>query len=303
MPAIKESEKIWMNGKFIPWKEAKVHVLTHTLHYGGGVFEGIRCYQTQKGTAIFRLKEHVDRLFNSASAIKMKIPYSKEQIFNAIIQTVKTNKLKSGYIRPICYFGYGQVGLDTSKCDVDVAVICWPWGAYFSEEMLKKGIKTMISKTTKRYHGLLNKAKINGNYYHSSIAKLEAQENGYDEAIMMDDRNLVSEGTGENLFIIKNGVLITPREGSILIGITRDSIMTLAKEMGIKVVEKDITKENLINADEAFLTGTAAEVTPVNSVDGKRLKKIDISLKLQKAYFDVVTGKNKKYEKWLAFIK
>ncbi len=297
MAAIKETKKIWMNGKFVNWKDSKVHVMTHTLHYGSGVFEGIRCYSTSSGTSIFRLQEHVDRLFNSADAIRMKIPFTKKQIFDAIVKTVKVNKLKSGYIRPVCYFGYGQIGLDTSSCPVEVAILCIPFGTYLGEENLKKGIKVKIT-SLKRYHGVLNKAKINGNYYHSSLAKREANDSGYDEGLMLDDRGLVSEATGENIFLIKDGLLITPREGSILMGITRDSVITLAKEMGISVFEKDVSVNELLNADEAFLTGTAAEVTPINSVDG-RSKKIDLCLKLQKAYFDVVNGKNKKYEKWL----
>lgn len=301
MPAIQETEKIWMNGKFVNWNDAKVHVLTHTLHYGSGVFEGIRCYHTDKGTAIFRLQEHVDRLFNSASAIRMKIPFSKEEIFKAIVETVNVNKLKAGYIRPVCYFGYGQIGLDTSKCPVEVAILCIPFGTYLGEENLKRGIKVKIT-SMKRYHGPLNKAKINGNYYHSSLAKREANDAGYDEGIMMDDRGYVAEATGENLFLIKNDVLITPSEGSILMGITRDSVMTLAKEMGMKIVEKNVSKDELYDCDEAALSGTAAEVTPINSVDGRKLKRIDLMLKLQKAYFDVVNGKNEKYMKWLTLV-
>jgi branched-chain amino acid aminotransferase len=302
MAIVQETGKIWMNGKFVPWKDAKVHVLTHTLHYGSGAFEGIRAYKTDKGTAIFRLHEHVDRLFNSASAINMKIPYTKKEIFDAIVQTVKVNKVSSCYIRPICFFGYGQVGLDTTQCNVEVAIICFPFGAYLGEEALKKGIKVTITKNFKRYYGPLNKAKIDGNYYHSSLAKVEGKKLGFDETIMMDDRNFVSEATGENLFIIEDDALITPREGSILLGITRDSVMTLAKDLKLSVREQDITKDDLLNADEAFLTGTAAEVTPINSVDGKKLKRIDIALKLQKLYFDTVMGKNKKYEKWLTVV-
>ncbi len=297
------TQKIWMNGTFVDWKDSKIHVMTHTLHYGSGAFEGIRCYSTSKGPAIFRLKEHVDRLFNSAETIKMKIPYTKEEIFKAIVETVKVNKLESGYIRPIAFFGYGEMGLNTKPCKVDVAVACWPWGAYLGEEALRNGIKMVISNNYKRYHGPLNRAKICGNYYHSSLAKLEALDAKYDEALMLDDRGFVAEATGENLFIISNGTLITPPEGSVLLGITRDSIMTLAKEINLKVVEKNISKEELYLADEGFLTGTAAEVTPIHSVDGKKLKRVDIALKLQKAYFDVVTGKNKKYEKWLTIVK
>jgi branched-chain amino acid aminotransferase len=298
-----KTEKIWFNGNLLNWDDSKIHVLTHTLHYGSGTFEGIRCYHTSKGHAIFRLKEHVDRMFNSAEMIKMKIPYSREEIMKAIIETVKVNKVQSCYIRPIAYFGYGEMGLLTKNCKVDVAIACWPWGTYLGEEALRNGIKMMISKNYKRYHGPLNKAKICGNYYHSSLAKLEALDSGYDEALMMDDQGYVAEATGENLFLIKDGNLITPPAGSILMGITRDSIITLAREMGMKVIEKNIKKEDLYGADEAFLTGTAAECTPINSVDGKKMKRIDVALKLQKAYFDVVNGKNKKYMNWLTVVK
>ncbi len=302
MAAIQETEKIWFNGKFVKWKDAKIHVLTHSLHYGSGVFEGIRCYHTEKGPAIFRLKEHVNRLFASGEILNLKIPYSKDEIFKAIVETVKVNKVESCYIRPIVFFGYGEVGLNTKNCKVDVAVICFPFGTYLGEEALKKGVRLCIS-SYKRYNGPLNKAKICGNYYHSSLAKVDALDRKYDEAIMMDDRGYVAEATGENLFIIKNGVLITPSPGSILLGITRDSIMTIAKDLGMEVREQNITKEELYNADEAMLTGTAAECTPINSVDSHNLKRIDIALKLQKAYFDVVNGKNKKYEKWLTVVK
>ncbi len=298
-----ETKYIWLNGKLIAWKDANTHIMTHTLHYGSGAFEGIRFYETKNGPAIFRLKEHVDRLFATAEMIKMKIPFTKKQIFDAIVLTVKNNKIKSGYIRPICYFGYGLMGLDTSKCTVDVAIACWPWGAYLGDEALKHGIKTKISTDHKRVFGPLNKAKINGNYYNSSLAKFEAKNEGYEECIMLDDRGFIAEATGENLFIIKNSVIITPKEGSILLGITRNSLMTIAKDLGYKVVEKNITKKDLLSADEAFLCGTAAELTPIQSINGKKLKRIDITLKIQKAYFDIVRGENKKYFKWLTVVK
>ncbi len=298
---IQKSSKIWLNGKFLDWDNAKIHVLTHTLHYGSGVFEGIRCYTTEKGPAIFRLKEHVRRLFDSAELLNIKIPYSQEEIFSAIVETVKINKMNSCYIRPIVYFGYGEIGLNTKPCKVDVAIAVWPWGAYLGEKALKEGIRMMISKQ-KRSFGYLNKAKITGNYYHSSLAKAEALDAGFEEALMLDDRGFVAEATGENIFLIKRNELITPKEGSILLGITRDSIMKIAKEIGMKVVEKDITKKELFSADEVFLTGTAAEVTPVKSVDSHKFDKPNKSLELQKKYFEIVNGKNKKYEKWLTFV-
>ncbi len=302
MADVQKTEKIWMNGSLINWGSAQTHVLTHTLHYGSGVFEGIRCYHTSHGTAIFRLQEHVDRLFASALAIRMTIPFTKKQIFDAIVETVRVNKLKSGYIRPVCYFGYGQVGLDTSACKVEVAVACWPWGAYLGEEALRNGVKVCISKEFKRYHGRLNTAKINGNYYHSSLAKREANDRGYNECLMLDDLGNVAEATSENLFMIKGKTLITPPKGSILLGITRDSIMTIAKDLKLKVVEKTLKPKDLLSADEVFFTGTAAEVTPINSIDGKKIKRISIALDLQKAYFDIVNGKNKKYMKWLTVV-
>ena len=302
MGVVQKTEKIWLNGRFVEWDHAQTHVLTHTLHYGSGVFEGIRCYKTSHGTAIFRLQEHVDRLFNSATAINMKIPFTKEEVFKAITETVRVNKLESGYIRPVAYFGYGQVGLDTTDCNVDVAIICFPMGAYLGEDAIKNGIKVMVSKQYKRYFGPLNKAKINGNYYHSSLAKVESKKAGYAECIMLDDRNFVSEATGENLFIIQEGAVVTPKEGSILMGITRASVMQIARDLGIEVREQDLTRDDIMNADEAFFTGTAAEVTPINSIDGHKLKRINIASTLQKAYFDIVNGKNEKYMKWLTVV-
>lgn len=298
---LQKSSKIWMNGKFVDWDKANTHVLTHTLHYGSGVFEGIRCYNTEKGPAIFRLKEHVERMFNSAKLVNIKIPYSEDEMINAIVETVKINKLNACYIRPIAYFGYGEMGLNTKPCKVDVAIAVWPWGAYLGEKALKEGIRMMISRQ-KRNFGYLNKAKITGNYHHSSIAKAEALDSGYEEALMLDDRGFVAEATGENLFFIKGDNLVTPKEGSILMGITRDSIMAIAKDLGMKVVEKDVTKEELFSADEVFLTGTAAEVTPVKSINDYEFLKPNKSLELQKRYFEIVNGKNKKYEKWLTFV-
>ncbi len=299
---MEKTSKIWMNGKFVDWDDAEIHVLTNSLHYGSGVFEGIRCYKTKNGPAVFRLREHVDRIFASAELLNIKIPFTKKEIFDAIVATVKENKIHSCYIRPIAYFGYGEMGLNIKLCKVDVAIAVWPWGAYLGEEAMKHGTKLMISKY-KRHHGPLNKAKITGNYYNSSLAKSEALDAKYDDAIMMDDQGYVAEATGENIFLIKNGVLYTPAEGSMLLGITRDSIFKIAEDMGLDVIEKDITKEELYSADEALLSGTAAEITPIHSVDGNKMKRIDIVFKLQRAYFDIVNGKNEKYVKWLTLIK
>ncbi len=298
-----KTKYIWLNGKLILWEKATTHVLTHTLHYGSGAFEGIRFYETKNGPAIFRLKEHVDRLFDSAEAIKMKIPFTRKAISDAIVLTIKKNKIKSGYIRPIVYFGYGQMGLDTTNCSVDVAVMCWPWGSYLGDEAMKNGIKVKISSEYKRIFGPLNTAKVTGNYFNSSLAKLEAKREGYEECLMLDDKGLLAEATGENLFIVKNGKILTPEGGSILLGITRNSLIKIARDLGYEVIEKKLTKKDLMSADEAFLCGTAAELTPVQSVDGKKLKRIDIALKIQKAYFEIVRGENKKYMKWLTMVK
>ncbi len=295
---------IWIDGQLLEWDNATTHILTHTLHYGAGVFEGIRCYNTTKGPAIFRLKEHVDRLFNSASLLKIKIPFTKEQIIDAVKETIKANNLNACYIRPIVYYGYGVMGLNPKGAPVNVAIAVWPWGTYLGEEGLEKGIKVKIS-SYKRIPGALNQAKICGNYYNSILAKLEALENGYDEALMFDTNNFVAEGSGENIFIIKNNKIITPKLTSVLKGITRDSILNIAKDLGYETQEKDITKQELLNADEAFFTGTAAEVTPIRQIDNKIIglgKRGPITEKLQTKFFDIVKGNDEKYFNWLEFL-
>jgi len=296
------SSKIWMDGKFVAWEKAQIHVLTHTLHYGGGVFEGIRFYETSKGPAIFRLKEHIDRLFYSASKLDMKVPYTKKDLSEAIIQLVKLNKIKGGYIRPLIYFGYGKMGLDPRNCVVNVAIALWPWGAYLGD----KPVKVKISRFM-RIHPATTyaDAKICGHYVNSIIASLEVHKKGYDEALLMDYKGYLAEGPGENVFIVKKGTLLTPKLGRVLAGITRKSIMQIAKDLKIPVKEKNISKKELLQADEAFYTGTAAEVSPISKINNKKIGKPTvgpITKELKEIFTQAIHGKIPKYTKWLTFI-
>jgi len=295
---------IWMDGKFVKWQDAKVHVLTHTLHYGLGVFEGIRCYEGVDGNSyIFRLKEHIDRLYDSAHICEIKIPFKKEEIIKATKECLKKNKLKEGYIRPIVFVGDGPMGLYVEDYPVRVAIACWAWGAYLGEEGLKKGIRAKISSFTRHHPNvMMTKAKVSGNYVNSILAKKEAKHAGYDEAIMLDPEGYVSEASGENIFVVKNRKLKTTPLTTILPGITRDSIIQIAKELGYEVVEERFTRDELYLADEVFFTGTAAEVTPVREVDDRQIgegKPGPITLKIQKIFFDIVKGKSKKHREWL----
>lgn len=302
---IAEAKKIWLNGKLVDWHEAKVHVLTHALHYGSGVFEGIRCYSTAKGPAVFRLKDHIKRLFNSAKIYFMHINYSEEELCNAVKETIRANNLSACYIRPLVYRGYGEMGLNPLKCPVEVAIACWPWGTYLGEDALKNGIRAKISSIQRiSCNACPPNAKTTGQYINSILAKIEAINSGYEEAIMLDSRGMVSEGTGENIFIVKNNVLYTPPlHASILPGITRDTIITIARDLKYDVLETDITRGMLYACDEAFVTGTAAEVTPIREIDGITIGKPGpITRKLQKTFFDIVKGKNRKYLKWLDFV-
>ncbi len=301
---IEATEKIWFNGKLVNWEDAKVHVLTHALHYGSGVFEGIRCYNTDKGPAIFRLKEHVDRLFDSAKIYFMKIPYSKSEIAEAIKEVVRANKLKECYIRPIVFRGYGEMGLNPLNNPVEVAIAAWEWGPYLGEEGQKKGIRAKIVSIQRITPNTLPPvAKACGQYINSILAKLEAIKCNYDEAIMLDFRGFVSEGPGENIFVVKDEVIYTPPEyASILKGITRDSVIKLAKDMGYEVKEKDITRAFLYLADEVFFTGTAAEITPIREIDGYEIGVGDVTKKLQKKFYEVTRGKDEKYISWLDFV-
>jgi branched-chain amino acid aminotransferase len=295
-----------MDGKFVAWDDAKVHVLTHTLHYGLGVFEGIRCYKTEKGSAIFRLDEHVDRLFNSAHIFMIEIPFSRKEIRDAIIQTVKVNKMRECYIRPLVYIGYGAMGVYPKGNPVNVSIAAWPWGAYLGEEGLQKGIRIKVSSFTRHHvNAAMTKAKVCGYYVNSQIAKTEAISCGYDEALLLDTEGYVSEASGENIFIVRGNTIKTTPLTSILQGITRDSIIQLAKENKVPVNEERFTRDELYIADEAFFTGTAAEVTPIREVDGRTIgcgSRGKITKKLQTLFFDIVKGKNRRYDNWLTRI-
>jgi branched-chain amino acid aminotransferase len=300
------TDKIWMDGKFVSWDSAKVHVLTHTLHYGLGVFEGIRCYKTAKGPAIFRLDEHVDRFFNSAHIFMMELPFTKKEIRDAIIDTVRVNRVKECYIRPLAYIGYGAMGLYPKDNPVRVSIAVWPWGAYLGDEGIEKGIRVKVSSFTRHHVNVdMTRGKVAGYYVNSQLAKKEAIVCGYDEAVMLDTEGYVSEGSGENIFIVRGGVIKTTPLTSILEGITRDSIIRVARDNRIAVNEEKFTRDELYIADEAFLTGTAAEVTPIREVDGRRIgngQRGRLTKKLQSIFFRIVKGSDRKYESWLTRI-
>ncbi len=302
------SEKIWYNGKMIPYDEAKTHLLTHALHYGLGVFEGIRYYPTPKGVpAIFRLPEHIKRFFDSAKVAMLKIPFTPEEITKANIDIVKENGFKQGYIRPLAYTGHGTMGLYPGDGDADVMVATWEWGAYLGDDAIKNGIRAKVSTFTRHHVNVgMTKAKISGQYVNSILAKIEAKKQGYDEAILLDPEGYVSEGTGENVFIVRNGMLKTTSLTSILAGITRDSLITIAKDNGIDVVEDRFTRDEFYMADEAFCCGTAAEVTPIVSLDDRVIgdgKPGPVTKLLQNTYFKAVRGEVDKYQGWLTYIE
>lgn len=299
---LKPTKYIWMDGKFKLWKNATLHLITHTLHYGAGSFEGIRFYDNADGTAIFRLQDHIKRLFYSSSVIGLKVPFSEKQVCDATVELIRKNKIKGGYIRPITWYGEGHMGLDPSEAPVNIAVACWPWGAYLPKETIRIMTSSFIRIHPKSTR---SDAKINGHYFNSVQAVLEVKKAGYDEALFLDFEGNVAEGSGENIFMVKNGVLITPALGSILNGITRDSVMTLAKDLGYKVVEKKFKLAELYKADEVFLTGTAAEMVPVCEIDKKVIagcKDRPVTRALSKAFKEAVAGKNPKYRKWLTYI-
>ncbi len=305
---IQKTDYIWMDGKLIKWDEAKIHVLTHSLHYGVAPFEGIRAYVTDSGrSSVFRLDKHIDRFFDSAHIMLMDYPYSKQEIKNAIIQTLQKNRLKAGYIRPIAFFGYGDMGLYVENNPVHIAIAAWPWGAYLGEEGLKNGIRIKISSYVRyNVNAAMSKAKIGGYYVNSILAKKESKLAGYDETILLDEDGYVAEGSGENVFIVKDGILKTPPLTSILPGITRATIIQLAKESGIPVEEVRFTRDELYIADGAFLSGTAAEMTPIREVDDRKIgvgKPDTITQLIQKKFFDVVKGKNKTHKDWLSYYK
>jgi len=297
-----ETEFIWMDGKLVKWKDAKIHVLTHTLHYGLGVFEGIRFYKTDKGPAVFRLKEHIQRLFNGAKVCFMDVPFSEEQIVDAVKETIIKNKIDAGYIRPIFFYGYGKMGLDPKGSPVNASIAVWPWGSYLGEDAVKVKTSSFIRIHPKSSHV---DAKICGHYVNSIFASVEAKKAGYEEALLLDHTGGVSEGPGENFFCVKDGKIYTPPKGNILPGITRDSIMKIAKDEGIAIVEKELSLDDLKEGDELFFTGTAAEVTAISSLDDKKIgdgKIGPIISKLKDIYMGAVIGKNKKYESWLSYV-
>ncbi|WP_133647548.1 branched-chain amino acid transaminase [Paraburkholderia flava] len=298
--------KIWMDGKLIDWRDANIHVLTHTLHYGMGVFEGVRAYKTVNGTAIFRLKEHTKRLLNSAKIFQMNVPFDHETLAAAQLEVVRENKLESCYIRPLIWIGSEALGVSAKNNTIHVAIAAWPWGAYLGEDGLNKGIRVKTSSFTRHHVNVsMVRAKASGWYVNSILANQEATADGYDEALLLDVDGYVSEGSGENFFLVNNGKLYTPDLASCLDGITRDSVITFARDAGIEVIEKRITRDEVYTADEAFFTGTAAEVTPIRELDNRTIgngARGPITEKLQSAFFDVVAGKNPKYAHWLAKI-
>lgn len=297
-----EMKSIWMNGRLVPWRDANVHVLTHTLHYGAGAFEGIRVYKTEKGPAVFRLAEHIDRLFYSAAALKMEIPFTRKQIIEGVLETLRANELEQGYIRPLVYLGYGVMGLNPRNAPVDVAIACWKWGAYLPHESIDVKISSFI-----RIHPqtTVADAKINGHYVNSIMAVLELRGTKYHEALFLDYEGNLAEGPGENLFLIRNGEIFTPQRGNILNGITRDTVIRIASDLGYKVTETVLSPSDAFGADEAFFTGTAAEVTPIQSIDDHVLGKGGVgpvSRKVKDAYLDVVYGRNERYVEYLTFV-
>jgi branched-chain amino acid aminotransferase len=294
---------IWFDGKLVPWREAQIHVLTHSLHYGLSVFEGERAYKTDKGPAIFRLKEHTDRLFNSAHIYRMHMPYTREQIMDACCEVVRANNLDSCYIRPIAFYGSEKMGVSPKGAATHVAIAAWPWGAYLGEEGLQKGIRVKTSSYARHHVNVtMARAKFAATYANSILANTEAVQDGYDEALLLDVDGFVAEGAGENVFVVKDGCIYEPEIASALVGITRSTIISLAREMGLEVKSKRLTRDDIYIADECFFTGTAAEVTPVRELDNRTIgagKRGPITEELQKRYFDVVYGRNEKYEHWL----
>ena len=297
---------IWYDGKMVPWRDATTHVLTHTLHYGMGVFEGVRAYKTDNGTAIFRLKEHTDRLFRSAHILGMKMPFDKQTLMEAQRAAVRENNLESGYLRPMAFYGAEAMGISAKTLSTHVIVAAWAWGAYLGKEALENGIRVKTSSFSRHHVNItMCKAKANGNYMNSILAHQEAAQDGYDEALLLDVDGFVAEGSGENVFIIRNGKLYTPDLTSALEGITRDTIVQLAGEIGLQVIEKRITRDEVYSADEAFFTGTAAEVTPIRELDNRTIgagRRGPVTEQLQSMFFDAVTGKSARHAGWLTTV-
>jgi branched-chain amino acid aminotransferase len=302
---ITPTEKIWMNGELVAWDDARIHVLTHTLHYGMGVFEGIRAYETPDGPAVFRLTEHMERLHNSAKIMGMELPYSVPELVQATKDVVRASGLPSAYIRPIAYYGYGEMGLNTLPCSVDVSIACWPWGAYLGEDALSKGVRMKISSWTRHDHNTMPPAaKTTGNYVNSSLAKVEALKAGYDEAIMLSPQGFVSECTGENIFVARDGVFITPPVAAgALEGITQDSVIAIAKDFGFEVRFDYLTRSDLYVCEEMFVCGTAAEVSAVNSVDDRDIPcPGPMTTAIAAEYAKAVRGQVDRYKDWLEHV-
>ena len=297
---------IWLDGEMVDWREAKVHVLTHTLHYGMGVFEGVRAYKAEKGTAIFRLEEHTDRLFRSAHILGMEMPFDRDTLNAAQLAAVRENKLESGYIRPMAFYGSEGMGLRADNLRVHLMCAAWSWGSYLGDDGMTNGIRVRVSSFTRHHVNItMCRAKANGNYMNSMLALKEALDTGYDEALLLDTNGYVMEGSGENLFIVRDGIIYTPDLTSALDGITRRTVIQLAEESNLKVIEKRITRDEVYIADEAFFTGTAAEVTPIRELDGRKIgsgARGPVTEKLQAKYFDVVHGRSPVHEDWLTYV-
>jgi branched-chain amino acid aminotransferase len=302
---IETVDKIWMDGELVAWEDAKIHVLTHTLHYGCGVFEGIRAYETDRGPAVFRLDEHIDRLFNSAAIYMLDIPFDRDTLIAATLETVRVNNVPSCYIRPIVYLGYGEMGLNPLPCPVKVSIAVWPWGTYLGDEGVKHGIRLKISSWRRHDPNTMPPAaKGTGMYINSSMAKVEALKAGYDEAVMLSPQGNVSECTGENIFIVKGGAIITPpTSAGALEGITQDSVRRIAEDLGVDYRVENLLRSDLYTADEAFLSGTAAEVVPIRSVDDRELGDPGpITRQIQETYFAAVRGEDDRYKDWLSYV-
>jgi branched-chain amino acid aminotransferase len=304
---VEKTEQVWLDGRFVPWDDAQIHVLTHTLHYGLGVFEGIRAYRCDDDrSVVFRLREHAQRLYRSARIVEIDLLLPLEALEDAILETLRVNRLPEGYIRPLVFLGEGAMGLLPADNPVRVAIIVWPWGTYLGDEGLERGIRAKVSSYTRHHPNVaMTQSKTCGNYVNSILAKREVTRLGYDEAILLDINGLVAEGSGENVFIVRRGVLKTPPLGSVLDGITRDTIIRIARDKGIDVVEQAFTRDELYIADEAFMTGTAAEVTPIREVDDRAIgsgSRGPITSTLQTTFFDAVKGRDRKYESWLTTV-
>jgi branched-chain amino acid aminotransferase len=302
MAALPKVDKIWMNGALVDWDSAQVHVLTHALHYGSGVFEGIRCYETPDGPAVFRLTEHMERLERSAKMMRMDLPYTVEQLVDATLALIAANGLKSCYIRPLVYRGYGVMGLDPVPCPVEAMIAVWPWDTYLGEDALKNGVDAGVSSWRQRANNAVPpQIKATGSYMNSSFARMEANDHGYAEAILLNEAGLVCEGTGENIFVVRDEIIVTPPvSDGLLEGITRDTVIAIAQDLGLDIIEASLTRADLYIADEVFFTGSAAEIVPVRSIDHRTIGTPGpITLAIQEAYFNVVRGLNAEYDYWL----